>query len=312
MPTLRDIGEVEAIRRLARLLGASTAIVGIGDDAAVVRAEGSGFDWLLTSDPVIEGTHFLPDAPRAGVGHKAVGRVLSDIAAMGGEPLWILLDVVAPPATDMAVLEEIYRGAQALAARYEAAIIGGDLSSGVTLELHAFGVGRVPEGAALLRSGAKPGDLLYVTGELGGSRAGRHLSFEPRVTEGLWLREAAWPTAMIDVSDGLATDLRHLAAMSNVGAEIEAARLPVSAAARADGDGRRPLDRALTEGEDFELLFTIPPGKQAFFESAWSEAFDLPCTRIGRMTSCEDRIELMGEKGERADLAGKGYEHFAG
>lgn len=137
MSTLRELGEREAIRRLARLLGASRARVGLGDDAAVVPVE-AGYDWLLTTDPVIEGTHFRPGTPWSAVGHKAVGRVLSDLAAMGGEPLWILLDVVAPGTLSWAALEEMYEAARDLAARHGAELVGGDMAEGPVVELHAF------------------------------------------------------------------------------------------------------------------------------------------------------------------------------
>lgn len=312
MTTLREIGERELIRRLARRLGTRDNVrVGIGDDVAVVAMENSPYDLLLTSDAVVEGTHFLADAPPAGIGRKAVGRGLSDLAAMGGEPLWALMDLVARPDTPVERIEELYRGAAAIAETYGLAIVGGDTTSGPALEIHVFAVGQVPKGSAVLRSGARPGDLVYVTGTLGGSLAGKHLSFEPRLEEGLWLRECGWAGSMIDVTDGLATDLGHILERSGVGAEVEASRVPVSEEARRAPGGRTPVEHALFDGEDFELVFTVAPEKQAAFESSWQDTFELPCARIGRITASSGRLDLLDGRGGRQALANGGYEHFS-
>jgi thiamine-monophosphate kinase len=200
--TLSDIGELGAIERIVRTLpGRQDVVVGAGDDCAVVRMNGHAIDdMVLTSDPVISGVHFTTDATPESIGHKALGRVLSDIAAMGAEPRWILVDIVAPGETPIDVIDGIYRGMGALASKFSVAIVGGDMAEGSSLEIHVFGVGAVPTGKGLLRSTASMGDLLFVTGKLGGSRLGRHLQVEPRINEGLFLRD--WASAMIDVSDG--------------------------------------------------------------------------------------------------------------
>jgi len=307
----QQIGEDNLIRRLKRLVpGRADVMAGIGDDCAVVRTgRCDPYDLLLKSDPVIEGVHFGPDAKGAAIGHKALGRVLSDLAAMGGEPLWILVDLVSPPTASVAHMEAIYRGMARLARQYGAAIVGGDTSRGQVLEIHVFAVGRVRRGASVLRSGARSGDVLYVTGALGGSRLGRHLRFEPRLVEGQWLRDSGVVTAMMDVSDGLATDLRRLVAVSGVGAVLEAGCIPVSGAARRMKDQRSALEHALADGEDFELLFSVQRRKAASFESAWRKAFRLPCTRIGEMTSRPGIVELRdGKHCEKLTL--HGYEHF--
>jgi len=307
--TLGEIGERETIRRLARLTGALPADgVGIGDDCAVVPVEGSAWDWVLTSDPLMEGRHFLPDADPERIGRKAIGRVLSDIAAMGAEPLWLLIDVIAPRTFSMERLESVYRGAVAQARRFGAVIVGGDTACGDLFELHVFGVGRVPRGTAVRRSGAKVGDALYVTGALGGSSKGRHLDIEPRLTEGRWLREGGWAQSMMDLSDGLASDVRRILELSQVGAVIHADWIPLSPdACGAEGD---PVERALREGEDYELLFSVRPEQCEALEVAWHEAFSLRCTRIGSVTE-ESGVLLL------ADAAGRcrvyphgGYEHF--
>jgi len=343
----QQLGEDNLIRRLKRLVpGRADVIAGIGDDCAVVRTgRRDPYDILLKSDPVIEGVHFHQEAKGAAIGHKALGRVLSDLAAMGGEPLWIMVDLVSPPTGSVANIEAIYKGLARLARRYGAAIVGGDTSSGKVLEVHVFAVGRVPRGKAIMRSGARPGDVLYVTGTLGGSGLGRHLKFEPRLAEGQWLRNSGLVTAMMDVSDGLATDLRRLVAASGTGAVLDIVHIPVSGAARRlarqcrdthlplterqlhqneaaplslcsgrtlcdrNVPGPSALEHALADGEDFELLFTVPRRKVKLFESAWRKAFRLPCTRIGEMTAKPGRVELRdGLCCEELTL--RGYEHF--
>ena len=311
MTTLKQVGERGLIRRLAKLLPTRDDVrVGIGDDVAVVHVEGTHTDLLLTSDAVIEGTHFLPRTPGAQVGHKAIGRALSDLAAMGGEPLWGLIDLVASPDTPVRRVEEVYRGAARLAQKYGLAIIGGDTTQGARLELHVFAAGQAPQGAAVLRSGARPGDGVYVTGGLGGSLAGRHLRFEPRLEEGLWLREYGWAGAMIDLSDGLATDLGHILESSGVGAEIDAKAVPVSAAARRLRGKRKPLDRALFDGEDFELLFTVAADRETAFRSSWQDTFRLRCTRVGHITAHKGRLLLTEGRGAVRELRDGGFEHF--
>jgi thiamine-monophosphate kinase len=265
---------------------------------------------LLKSDPVVEGIHFTARARAEDVGWKAMGRVLSDVAAMGGEPLWVLVDLVCPASVPVPRLEGLYRGLSRLARRHGVALVGGDTSRGRTLELHVFAVGRVPRGQAILRTGARPGDGVYVTGALGGSGAGRHLRFEPRISEGQWLATGGWATAMMDISDGLATDLRRMMAASGTGAVIDAGGIPISPAARRMPGAASPLNHALADGEDFELLFTVPSRKGSRFETAWRKRFSLPCTRIGEMTTRRGRLQIQ-EGAILSDLSLRGYDHFA-
>ncbi len=309
MQTLDNIGELSAIERITKVLpGRQDVVVGAGDDCAVVRLEGADEDLVLTSDPVVEGVHFVPgDSPQA-VGHKALGRVLSDIAAMGAEPRWALVDVAAPGTTPVATVDALYEGMGALAAGCGMAIVGGDVAEGPCLELHVFGVGAVPRGSACLRSGAQANDLLFVTGALGGSRLGRHLHVEPRLESGAWLRD--WVTAMIDISDGLATDLRHITKASDVRCDLEMNRIPVSPAVAKLEDSRPALEHALYDGEDFELLFTIPASQRAAFIAAWQQTFELSCTDIGRVTAGAGEIRCIQTDGSAIPLEGTGYSHF--
>lgn len=305
---LKDAGELAVIKRICRHLPAGQSIIqGAGDDCAVVRA-GTSRDWLLTSDAVIEGTHFHPGTPFPAIGHKAVARALSDIASMGGTPEWALVDLVAPPLIPVRAIDEIYRAATEVAGRYGLLIVGGDTARGPVLELHVFAVGFLPRGSAILRSGAKPGDVIFVTGALGGSSLGRHLKFEPRIMEGLFLRK--WASAMIDVSDGLATDLRHITDMSRTGATIDTLLIPVSADARRLKDKSSAICHALHDGEDFELLFTVPSKRVKAFQSAWKRNFSLPCSRIGCMTQARGIIECIGKNGMVTELEKTGYQHF--
>ncbi len=317
---LERLGEREVIRRLTALPGgeAGGMRTGPGDDCAVVESPGRAEDWLLTSDPVIEGVHFLPGTEAERIGHKLVGRLFSDIAAMGGEPLWVLIDVAAPGETQFGVLEGIYRAAGDLAEKYGAGIVGGDTSAGERLALHGFAVGRVPAGTALTRAGARAGDRIYVTGELGGSlQSGRHLDFEPRIAEGIWLRSEGWASSAIDISDGLAGDLAHILESSGVGAVLDAAAVPVSAVVSEGrgnlercADGLLPLEHALFDGEDFELLFTVHPERERFFISAWQNVFDLRCTCIGYLTKKARVIEYVDEVGRALNIRGESHEHF--
>jgi len=310
--TVGALGELELVHRLVRALPARADVAaGPGDDCAVVRpADDARYDYLLKSDPVIEGVHFTRATPGAAAGHKALARVLSDIAAMGGEPLWALVNLVAPPAVSVARVTGIYFGLSKLARRWRVAIVGGDLTRGPRLEAHVFGVGRVPRGQAVLRSGARAGDYLFVTGALGGSCRGKHLAFQPRLAEGRWLRGRRGVTAMIDISDGLATDLRHLIGSSRVGAELFPAKIPLAPAITKSALRRTALRHAFCDGEDYELLFTVAAAKAAALIGAWPKVFKTPCAQIGRITDRRGVIECLDERGRRMRLKATGYEHF--
>ncbi len=310
-PTVGELGELALIERLRVLLpGGGDVVVGPGDDCAVVRPDPAAVeDWVLKSDPVIAGRHFDMAAEPRLIGHKAIGRVLSDLASMGAVPRWGLVDLVLTPEIPVTMLDDIYDGMVALAARHGLMIVGGDTSQGSELALHVFAVGSLPRGSARLRSGARPGDLIYVTGRLGGSLAGRHLCFEPRVTEGQWLRN--WVNSMIDISDGLASELWHLAVAGGVAIEIDAAAVPLAAAA-----GERGIAAALDDGEDFELLFSLSPEKAEEFEVAWQRQFPtLECSRIGIVTNAVSggQVSIRYEAGGSVrTLPRRGYEHLRG
>jgi thiamine-monophosphate kinase len=239
---------------------------------------------------------------------------------MGGEPLWALVNLVAPPAMPVARVMGVYAGLRKLALQWRVAIVGGDVTRGPRLEAHVFGVGRVPRGQAVLRSGARSGDYLFVTGALGGSRRGKHLAFQPRLAEGRWLQSRRWATAMIDLSDGLATDLRHLIRQSRVGAELFLTKIPLAPTISLGGlagrvaksaSRRTALRHAFGDGEDYELLFTVSPANAAKLIRAWRKTFRTPCAYIGQITDHRDIITCVDARGRKVRLKAAGYEHFS-
>jgi thiamine-monophosphate kinase len=308
------MNELELIRRLTRDLPQNdSVVVGPGDDCAVLDP-GSGDRWLLLkTDAVVEGVHFTPDTEPARIGHKALARCLSDIAAMGGQPGSAVVTVAAPADGDPGRIEAIYKGMAATARRFGVAIVGGETTSTPgPLLLSVALTGSVEKARCIRRTGARPGDAIFVSGELGGSLAGKHVDFEPRLHEATWLAEQFQPHAMIDVSDGLATDLRHLLDASSVGAELLQDALPVSRTARLrarDGVGKPPVEAALTDGEDFELLFTVASGDAVALLDAWKARFPgLRLSCIGRVTASPG-LTLRDRQGSRpVDL--HGYAHF--
>ncbi len=283
--------------------------VGIGDDAAALRLP-PGALALVTTDMLIDGRHFLSaDAAPRQIGHKAVARSLSDIAAMAGDPLAVVVALAAPPRMTPDYFRELFAGMKAAADALDTPLVGGDISSAdMPLTLTVTSLGTAMPDAVVRRSGARPGDALLVTGELGGSILGRHLAFLPRLREARWLRERAPLRAMIDLSDGLAADAAHIARESGVGIELDADALPVSAAAHtlARRSGRTPLSHALHDGEDYELLLAVEP----HHADRLLTCADAPVTmtRIGRVVA-EPGLWLRDAGGRRAPLPPEGWKH---
>jgi len=297
----------------------SGVTTGIGDDCAVLRMR-AGHEILVTTDFTLEGVHFRREwhAPEV-VGHRCLTRGLSDIAAMGGTPVAAFLSLALPRSLPATWVQRFIRGLLSLAAQFDVALAGGDTAESPAAILADIVVaGSVPEGTAILRSGARAGDRIYVTGSLGGSsaalselRAGKkvrpadfphHFRPVPRVAVGRFLREEKIASAMIDVSDGLSTDLAHICEESRVGAEILAAALP-----RAPVDRKRALvdlHHALHGGEEYELLFTVPEKKRVPNRIAGVEV-----TLIGRVTRRKELV-LITARGERRKLAAQGWQHF--
>jgi len=306
-------------------------ILGIGDDCAALALEGP--DYLLwTVDTLVEGVHFdLAFTSLEQLGWKALAVNLSDIAAMGGEPRYALLSLGWPPRRDRSQALSLADGLARAAREFGAAIIGGDtVASPVGLTLTVTLTGVVPAGQMVRRSGARPGDLVYVTGVLGEAAAGlevlkrglaldrdlrealveAHLAPRPQLKAGRLLAREGLATAMIDVSDGVATDLSHLCQASSVGARIEAAAVPVSPRLKAAAPrlGLDPLRLALTGGEDYQLLFTSPPQAAPSLALAFSRAGLAPPRALGEITAAPG-VLLVTAAGEQ-DISWQGYDHF--
>jgi thiamine-monophosphate kinase len=257
---INDMGELDYIRWIRKLTPASPRIlVGPGDDCAVIAAR-AGQPLLVTTDLLLDGSHFvLAEAGPRRVGRKAMAVNLSDIAAMGGKPIAAFVSVGLPK-TGAAIAQELHGGLREMADRFDTAIAGGDTNSwtgGLVICVTLLGEPG-PQGP-IRRGGAKPGDWLFVTGPLGGSILGKHLDFTPRVREALALQAHCALRAMIDISDGLAADVFHLCEESGCGAVLVAEGIPISAAATQLNDNMTPLQHALGDGEDFELAFAVSP-----------------------------------------------------
>jgi thiamine-monophosphate kinase len=310
------MNEFELIRRLTHSLPTNpSVVVGAGDDCAVLDPGGPDRLLLFKTDAVVEGVHFDPEAPPEKVGHKALGRCLSDIAAMAGTPTAALVTIGLPRDFQPEKVEAIYAGLNALARQHQVAIVGGETTtSPERIFISIALLGWVPRGKGVLRSGAEAGDAIFVTGELGGSLAGKHLDFEPRLYEARWLAQHFSLHAMLDVSDGLAGDLRHILTASHVGAELLATSIPISRdarlAAKTSHTAKPALLAALTDGEDFELLFTVAGRDAVPLLDAWRKEFPkLPLTCIGRIKANEG-ITIRDKHGIRP-LTAHGYDHFA-
>lgn len=310
------MNEFELIARLTRTLPTNDSVViGAGDDCAVLECGSLSQQLLFKTDAVVEGIHFTSDTPPEKIGHKALARCLSDIAAMGGTPSAALVTIGLPQKFSPEFVARIYAGLNALAQQHHVAVVGGETTTNPERVLISISLtGFVPRGKAVLRSGAKVGDAIFVTGELGGSIRGKHLDFQPRLAEARWLTENFSIHAMMDLSDGLAGDLRHLVHASKVGAELLKSAVPISRAAKEiakRGDAAKPaFVAALTDGEDFELLFTIASKTAVPVLDAWKKEFPgvkLSC--IGKIVSGEG-IRLRDQTGVRP-LTAHGYVHFS-
>jgi thiamine-monophosphate kinase len=324
------IAEKALIARIRRMAGSARnpfIPTGIGDDCAVLRLlPGRGKekikDALVTTDFTLEGIHFRRDwHPAESVGHRCLARGLSDIAAMGGDPVAAFLSLALPRDLPQTWVGRFARSLISLAEKHGVTLAGGDTAespNGILADIVVLG--SVPKGKAVLRSGARPGDLIYVSGELGGSTAAvsemrkrpkrklssrdypRHFFPEPRTELGRILREKGLASAMIDTSDGLSTDLAHICEESGVGAEVEAELIPHATV----GKPAREVDLqfALHGGEDYELLFTAPPGQRVP-----SRIAGIPITRIGQIRRGKQVI-LMNSSGVGHELHTRGWEHF--
>lgn len=309
------MNEFELISRLTRALPANDNVVtGPGDDCAVLDFGLTDKLFLFKTDAIVEGIHFTMETPPEKIGHKALARCLSDIAAMAGTPHAAVITLGLPKDFAAAFVEKIYAGLSALAQKFGVAIVGGETTTNperIFLSLALLGT--VARGKQILRSGAKAGDAIFVTGELGGSLQEKHLDFEPRLAEARWLAEHFAVHSMIDLSDGLAGDLRHILKSSGVGADLLRSAVPVSRAAKlqAQKNPAKPaFAAALTDGEDFELLFTVASSDAVKLLDSWKKQFpNLKLSCIGKIIAGNE-ITVHGKIGSQK-LSAHGYVHFA-
>ncbi len=300
-------------------------VLGVGDDAALTRVPTDKL-LVVATDTMVENTHFFPDASPRSIGHKCLAVNLSDFAAMGAEPAWASIALTLPSA-DEAWVKEFTDGLFEIADYYHVQIVGGDTTQGplsVSVSLKGF----ISEEKVLLRSGAKVGDWIYVTGSLGDSALavdsklkGLELQ-EPhkssieekfnfpaaRLAAGQMLRHAA--TSAIDVSDGIVQDLQHILNASNVGAEIDVDKLPISVAVESSCDRLQAERYALTGGEDYELLFTVPEEKKGYLEQN-ATAMGVNFTCIGQIKNGENKLVLVKEGEVYSFDDAPGYQHFS-
>ncbi|MEO6847091.1 MAG: thiamine-phosphate kinase [Chthoniobacterales bacterium] len=292
---LSGLSEEEIIHSLLKAVPyLKSAPAPLGDDCAVVRTKCKHSLSVYKTDCLIENVHFLQTQSAEKIGWKALCRVLSDFAAMGAHPHYALITIAAPPECDLEMLEGVYRGIGKAARKYKIVIAGGETArSPSQIFLSVAAIGTVRQKRLMTRSGGKKDDVLFVTGKLGGSIKGRHLTFTPRLDEGQWLAKQGFVHAIMDLSDGLASDLPRLADASGTGFEINLKHIPKMPGCS--------IENALKDGEDYELLFAVAPNAAKTLEKKWPNAFPkVKLTRIGVLTK---------NKTTRTEM-GTGFQHF--
>ncbi len=301
MTSLSKIGEFGLIERLKRFQNLSSGVVhGMGDDAAVLEYDSARYQ-LFTTDMMVEGKHFLRSMCPEEVGYKALASNISDIAAMGGVPTSAVISLGVPGKLDTDYIQSLYAGLYRLARKFGVSLVGGDTVASSKLIINVALLGEVEKKKLVLRSGARAGDVIFVSGALGNSfKSGRHLTFVPRVLEARFLVDHFKPSSMLDISDGLAGDLGHILRQSRVGAILDERFIPVHADAT--------LDRALYEGEDFELLFTLSPRKAA--RLAQSKRGNFCFFPIGVIVRGAGKLVLRRRDGKEISLKTKAFSHF--
>lgn len=310
------MNEFELIATLTKSLPVNeTVVAGAGDDCAVLDFGLPEKLFLFKTDAVVQNVHFTSETPPEKIGRKALARCLSDIAAMAGTPIAALVTIGLPENFSAEFVRKIYDGLNALAQKYHVAIVGGETttnSGGIFISIALLGT--VPRGKQILRNGAKADDAIFVTGELGGSLSGKHLDFEPRIFEAQWLADHFPIHAMIDLSDGLAGDLRHILDASGVGADLLKSAIPISRAAKLlaqkNSSAKPSFAAALTDGEDFELLFTLAARNAVKLLDDWKKKFPkIKLSCIGKIVSGQG-ITIHDITGSHK-LNTHGYVHFS-
>ena len=293
---LGDLGEDRLLEQLLGPLSLKKAIVTEpGDDCAVVKIPDRSRLLVLKTDCVVEGVHFLRGTNALDVGWKAMMRPLSDFAATSALPQFALITLMVPKQTEVTWTKELYRGLRRAAKRFGVSIVGGETSSTPgPIAISTSAVGFVEKDRATSRRGGKPGDDLFVTGRLGAALKQKHLQLIPRIIESRWLTKNFSIHAMMDLSDGMGTDLPRLARASKVGFKVQTENLPLTRGAK--------INDAISEGEDYELLFAISPRDRSRLERDWAKKFqNLPLTRVGFFSQLSTKDH---------QLLRRGYVHF--
>ena len=302
---LKDVKEVRLIERIARRFKTNdrSVVVSIGDDTAVVKSP-KDKHLLYTTDMLIESVHFKKHEDCRKVGYKALAVSVSDIAAMGGIPKYALVSVGLPKKDVERIARGLFTGINRCAKKFNVSVIGGDTNRSDRLLIDVCMIGEVREGKAVLRSTARCGDSIFVTGPLGGSFRGKHLTFIPKVKESRFLVKNFKVTSMIDLSDGLGVDLNRITEASKAGALIFENRIPKS-------EGIRQIKAALFDGEDFELLFTLSQrdGMKLLHRMAHKKT-SFKFHQIGRITDLFKGVKLVGVDGKIRDVGCQGFRHF--
>ena len=310
---MNEFSFIEYLRK--KIPGNGRVCIGIGDDAAVLHI-GKDQRLVVSTDVIVENVDFkIRQLNPEKIGRKALAVNLSDVAAMGAKPTAFVISIGKPAHIAPSWLKRFYRGLLALAKQYGVSCIGGDLSKSREFFASVTIFGEVSPRHLIRRSGAVQGDWIGVTGVLGGSRLHHHYDFTPRVREGLFLGSRITPTAMIDISDGLVQDLGHILKASKVGAVLELDKIPVSrdAKKKSRGNEAKALERALSDGEDFELLFTASPRQKRMLEKGWKKKFSkVPLTWIGKIHGAKPGIHWTrkGKAAAAPRLSQKGFSHF--
>ncbi len=296
---IKDIGEFALIERFKRKIKTDPSVVkGSGDDCAVLRWDKQNYQ-LFTCDMLIEGVDFtLKNNPYL-IGRKAIAVSISDIASCSGEPRHCVISLGLPRNTPLSFVNRLFQGMLDIARKYKVNIVGGDLSQSSKVVIDVSMLGAVEKKYLTLRSGARPQDIIFVTGELGGSILGKHFKFTPRIKEARFLSRNFKANAMTDISDGLTSDLGHILGQSNVGAVIYADLIPLSSKAR-------NLSDALNSGEEFELLFTLPRPLAKKLLKRKLSIF----RPIGEILDKGYGFKLVDKNGKSLDIEPKGYQHF--
>jgi len=282
-------------------------LLGIGDDTAILQPPANS-ELLLATDMLMEGTHFtFPPATPELAGRKALAVNLSDLAAMGGTPHSALVSLALPRSRGSEFAKSVMQGVMQLAAEFETQLAGGDTNSwDGPLVINVAIIGTATQSHSVKRSGAQPGDWIFVTGVLGGSLGSHHLTFQPRVREAATLKETVTIKSMIDLSDGLASDLQHILKESDVGAVIRSQQIPISQLISTELSPAERLQKAISDGEDFELLFTVSPeeGQRLLKQNP----LEIALTHLGEITA-EQGAVLLQEDGSRISLKRSGWQH---